>query len=236
MLRTIAPGIWEMTTNLSIGAGARLPCRATLVRLEDGSLAIHSPLAVDDEDARSIAELGEVRWLVAPNRLHWMFVEAARTRWPGARVLGAPGLERKLGGRVRFEHLAADGTLPGTPEVRVLRIQGAPGMDEHVLFHEPSRSLLVADLMFNVQDAPFLTRAVLRMMGTWRATAQSRVWRFAVKDRAAAAESASRLLSFDFQRLIVAHGEVVEDARPATERALAWMRGGRPLALAPARG
>lgn len=49
--------------------------------------------------------------------------------------------------------------------------------------------------------------------------AQSRFWRWFIEDRTAAAASATRLLAWDFQRLVVAHGEVVTDDAPAKLRA-----------------
>ena len=74
-----------------------LPSRATIVRLRDGSLVLHSPLAIDDATAMRIDALGEVRFLLAPNCMHWMFLKAAKKRYPNARVFGAPvGAHDKL--------------------------------------------------------------------------------------------------------------------------------------------
>jgi hypothetical protein len=183
---------------------------------------LHSPVPVDDEDARAIALLGEVTTIVAPSVYHWLFVEAAKKRWPGARVLAAPGLEKKLGG-VKLELLPASGQID--PDVVVERISGAPKLDEHVFHHVPSRSLVVTDLLFNVNEGSNLIGSlVLRAMGAWRKPAQSRMWRFVVEDRQKAAESAARLLAWDFDRTIMAHGDILEGDAPArTRAALAWM-------------
>ncbi|WP_157906438.1 MULTISPECIES: hypothetical protein [Sorangium] len=40
------------------------------------------------------AQSGEERALVAPSRLHHLFLKAASERWPRASVLGAPGCWR----------------------------------------------------------------------------------------------------------------------------------------------
>jgi hypothetical protein len=102
-------------------------------------------------------------------------------------------------------------------------------MSEHVFFHDRSGSLIVTDLMFNVQRCQSsLMSVLLRLAGAYRKTAQSRVWRLLVKDRAAAAKSVSKVLSWDFQRVVVAHGDVVsEDARGRAVRALSWMTNAR---------
>lgn len=234
-LRAIGKDIWGQDTELALPGGGRMPSRATIVRLASGALVVHSPLAIDDELARELDALGEVRWLIAPSCIHWMFVKAATVRYPRARVLAADGLGKKLVGRhaVPFERLPAHGRIEALgDELRVQRVEGAPRLNEHVFFHVGSGSLLVADLMFNVSwSSSFMTRLVLRLAGAYAKPAQSRAWRFFVKDRGLAAESAAGILAWDFDRIVVAHGDVIEErAREHATRALSWMTGAsRPL-------
>lgn len=233
MLQRIAEDIWSQETNLRIAAGVRMPCRATIMRLSDGGLVVCSPLAIDEDTAKEIDALGEVRFLVSPSLGHWMFLMAAAARYPKARVLGPPGLEKKVGD-LAFERLPEHGRIDGMrDEIRIERIEGAPAMQEHVFLHERSRSLVVTDLMFNVHRCDsFVMRLALRCMGAWKKTAQSRAWRFLVKDRAAAARSASSILSWDFERIVVAHGDVVDcDPHERSRQALAWMTSAAPPLL-----
>jgi len=232
MLKPIATDIWSHESDVRLPLGLSMPARATIMRLGDGGLVVHSPLPLDDATAKELDAIGEVRFLVAPNSLHWMFLERAKQRWTNARVLAAPVLAKKLGS-LPFEHLPASGRVAGMEGIRIERIQGAPGIQEHVLLHELSRSLVVGDLLFNVHECrSFWMRLVLRAGGTWKRTAQSLVWRRLVKDRAAAARSAADLLSWDFARVVVAHGDVLEDdARERTRQALTWMTSGAPKLL-----
>jgi hypothetical protein len=232
-LREIAHGLWSQDADFSLPGGVPMPARATFLRVDGGGLLLHSPLGIDEETARHIDALGEVRFLIAPNCMHWFFVKAAKERYPRAQVLAAPGLEKKLRG-VPFEPLPESGPIPGAGGVRVQRIQGAPVMAEHAFFHESSRSLVVTDLIFNIHATPsFVMRVYLRLGGAYRRTAQSRVWRFLVRDRTAAARSARILLDWDFERLVVAHGDVVADhARERAAEALRWMTAGQPRLLA----
>jgi len=232
MLKQIAADIWAHEKDVELPVGLNMPGRATIMRLGDGGLLIYSPLSVDDATAQQIDALGDVRFLVAPNSLHWMFLKAAKERWAGARVLASPVLASKLGS-FQFEHLPETGRIAGMDGIRIERIQGAPRIQEHVLLHEPSRSLVVGDLVFNVQECrSFWMRLVLRLGGTWKKVGQSIEWRRLIKDRAAAARSASDILGWDFERVVVAHGDVVEDhARERTRRALAWMTSGAPKLL-----
>lgn len=230
-LTPIAEGAWAHERDIRMPVG-RLPCRSTILRLTDDRLAVVAPLGMDDATVRAIEALGEVGFLVAPNGYHWLFLKRAAARFPKARVLGAPGLAKKLGD-LPFEPLPVSGAVEGMPGLRLQRVQGAPAMEEHVLLHEPSGSLVVTDLVFNVRTCPsFGIRCVLWLNGTWGKTAQSRLWRFLVKDRPAAAQSALDILAWDFERVVVAHGDVVEeDAHARTRAALTWMTAGAPKLL-----
>jgi hypothetical protein len=53
-----------------------------------------------------------------------------------------------------------------------------------------------------------------------------RIVRAFVRDRAAARRSLERILAWDFDRVIVSHGDVLETGgRAALERGFAWLRG-----------
>lgn len=233
MLERIADDVWGQETDLVMPGGMKLPSRATIVRLADGRLLVHSPLAIDAEVAREIDALGDVRFLVAPNCVHWMFLKAAKARYPKARVLAAPGLAKKLGSGFDFEPLPERGEIAGVKGLQLERIAGVPAMQEHVFLHEVSRTLVVSDLVFNVHACRgFGMSLFLRCVGAWKKTAQSRFWRFLVKDRPAAAASASSILAWDFERVAVAHGSIIEDdARQRMRNALAWMTSAAPPLL-----
>ena len=47
MFEEITPGLWHATHDHTLG-GVQFRTRATLVRLEDGGLWMHSPIPLDD--------------------------------------------------------------------------------------------------------------------------------------------------------------------------------------------
>ncbi|WP_437729067.1 DUF4336 domain-containing protein [Sorangium sp. So ce861] len=235
MLRTIAEDVWAYEKDFRMPVGD-LPARATVVRRADGGIVLHSPLAFDDATAREIDALGEVRAIVAPSRLHHVYVKAATERWPRASVLGAPGLEKKLSG-VPFAPLPRSGVAPELGDDLTVRlVEGVPYISEHVFLHARSRTLIVTDLLFNVHEVRnFGMKAFLWLGGAWKKTAQDHVWRVLVRDRAAAARSVADVLAWEFERVVVAHGDVIEgDAKDRARRALAWMGRGA-ASLPPAR-
>jgi hypothetical protein len=209
--------------------GFRFPARMSVLPLASGKLALVSPIPIDDVLAREIAALGEVGFLIAPNLLHHLYLAAASARYPNARVLAPPGL------RAKRPDLRIDGTLDAalpdelTGSVDVLHIAGAPAFDEYVFFHRPSRTLVVTDLVFNLQPDGLLAHLVLFVVGCHGKLAQSRVWRFGVKDRVAACESAQAVLGLPFDTLVMAHGEIVRADAPARlGQALRWLAPAEP--------
>ena len=71
------------------------PTRMAIARLANRQLWLWSPIALPPELAEELEKLGEVRYLVAPNKLHHLFLTEWAERYPGARLYAAPGLAKK---------------------------------------------------------------------------------------------------------------------------------------------
>ena len=98
-------------------------------------------------------------------------------------------------------------------------------LNEVVLFHRPSRTLVVTDLCFNVhRSASSTARLFFRANGMWQRFGPSRLIRLlAPSDRVAMRSSIECILQWDFDRILPGHGDVVEHGGPAALRA-AWLR------------
>jgi hypothetical protein len=222
LLTPVATDIWTHETTLALPLGLRLPLRMTVIRLPSGQVLIHNPVALDDELVADIASVGPVAELAAPNLAHHLFLGPAAKRFPTAAARGPRGLAAKkpdvsFAGELGDEPPAAyEGAL------ETIALAGAPGLGEVVFFHRPSRTLLVTDLVFNVQrPANVATACLLTLTGTRGRLAKSRVWRFLTKDRAALSASIARVLAWDFTRVLMAHGDpLVDDAHAAMARVL----------------
>lgn len=224
-LVAVAEGIHTLESTLRIHAGFYLPVRSTVLRLDDESLLMISPLRMDDALAARVDALGRVSHIVAPSKLHHLFVGEAAARWPSARVHLPRGLPAKLAkqGRTVPPHSVLPASLPSG--VQGILLDGVPDMDETLFFHAASRTLVVTDLVFHVL-APegLLTGSILRMVGAHRVLAQSRALRFMTRDREAARASLEQVLALDFTRLVMAHGVVLDvDAKARLRAALHYM-------------
>jgi glyoxylase-like metal-dependent hydrolase (beta-lactamase superfamily II) len=209
--------------------GARLPLYSALVRLRDGSLLLYAPASLDEATWQRIAALGEVAHVIAPNLFHHLYLAAALERCPRAVPYGPAGLAAK---RPDLPALRAldDAASAWSSDLDAIALRGAPALDETVLFHRASGALLCGDLMFNVTaPANLMTRLILSAMGTGGGRlAQSRVWHFLARDRAALRASLDRVLALPVQRVLPCHGSAAEVDPPMLAPVLARAYGGIP--------
>lgn len=222
-MEAITEGVWGVRTRIRLLPGAYLPLRMTVLRDGDG-LLLHSPVAIDDALAAELAALAKVRTLLGPNRMHHLYLAAAKARFPDAKLLGAPGLADKRPD-LSFDGTAPNGALSDAIEAHC--IAGAEKLSEVALLHRPSRTLVLTDAVFNVHGARGLSAAVLRLVSGLRdgECGQSRLIRVLTSDRDATARSIEALLAWDFERIVMSHGEVIDqDAKARLEAALWWWR------------
>jgi len=204
---------------LKVG-GLALGTRTTVIRRPDG-VALVSPGSLGDDDAAAIAALGPVRALVAPNLLHHLYLAAAAARFPDARIY-APAALAKKEPALRIEGppaAVADAAL------RAVDVGGMPKLQETLFVHAPSRTLIATDLVFNVRaPAPFFTRTFMRFNGGFDRFGPTRICRSMCKDRAAVRAGVEQLLAEDFDRVVVAHGQVLpSDGRQALRAGFDWL-------------
>jgi glyoxylase-like metal-dependent hydrolase (beta-lactamase superfamily II) len=225
-LTAVGPDLWTHVHRHRLPGGGSLQGRMNVVRLGGAGTLVHSPTPVDDALAAEIAALGPVAYVVAPNRFHHLNVIPFLARFPGAKVYGAPGLARKRPDLPLAGTLDDGAAAPWAGLLDQITLAGAPKLGEVVFFHRASRSLLVTDLLFNV-TAPdgWMPALFLRLMGTYKRLGSTRLVRWQIKDRRASKASVARMLAWDFDRVLPAHGEVLEgpDARERARAALAWV-------------
>src|SRR5713101_8344143 len=94
MLLSIADGLWVAEQPLRY-LGVALTTRMTIIRLADGDLIVHSPIRLTEGLRSAAASVGRVRFIVAPNRFHHLFVADWQKAYPGAQTFCAPGLDTK---------------------------------------------------------------------------------------------------------------------------------------------
>ena len=224
-LCALAEDLWVATRPFGVLPGLDIGTRMTVMRLPDGGLVLHSPVAADVATRAAVEAIGPVRAIACPNQVHHLFASGWKQAFPEARLLAAPGLPAKR------RDLAFDGLLGDDPDpawgdaLATVHVRGMPLLEEVLFLHRASRTLLVTDLAFHVTPAtrPGLRRWawISRVRGAFGPNA---IARFCVRDRHAVRRSLDRVLDWDFDRVVVTHGEVLErGGRAALRRAWEWL-------------
>jgi hypothetical protein len=203
----------------------RVDATMTVIRLSDDSLLLHSPVAMTPARRAAVEALGRVDHLYAPNLYHHRWIGEWAAAFPSARLHAPAGLARKR------RDLRIDRVHGATPEpafsgvIDELPIDGCR-LQESVIVYRPERTLVLADLVFNVgRPEHGWTRLYSRWTGFYDRVALSSVLRWlAFSDRVAARRSIDALLALPFDRVIVGHGQpVTAEARAALAAAYEWL-------------
>jgi hypothetical protein len=197
----------------------------TVIRLSGERLLLHSPVALDPELRRQLDALGRVRFAVAPNRLHHLYAGGVAQAYPGTRLWVAPGLERKRPDLMFEGVLTDEAPEEWRGEVEQTFFRGRPYENEVVFFHRASRTLVLCDLAFNFgPGAAAPTRLLMKLIRSYGRLGPSTLDPLLIRDRRAARESLERILAWDFDRVIVSHGDVLESGgHEILRRGYSWL-------------
>jgi len=141
--RSVAPDLWVVEQQFKLQyVRVEIGTRMTCIRLRNGQLLLHSPINLGPVLRRSLDALGEIGIVIAPNKLHHLFLAPYIASYPKARVYAAPSLSKKR------PDLRVDGELGDEPEegwrgqIEQHLFCGAPALSEVVFFHPATQTLI----------------------------------------------------------------------------------------------
>lgn len=231
--KPVAPDVWIVDgPEIAFGwLGLKLPfpTRMTIVRLPDGRLWLHSPTQPSDALVERIVALGPIRFLIAPNGLHYWWLPDWKARFPEADVYCAPGLERSVK-RALPPHQALGDAPPDAWADAIDHVLIAGSIFSEVAFlHRPSRTLILTDLVENFEPRRARSRwlrLLLRVSGAADPDGKAPFdmqlsFLFGRKEVRAAVQ---RMMAWQPERVILAHGRWYEgNAAAELRRAFRWV-------------
>ena len=232
-LQAVDEGLWIVEGGLVSFYGFPYPTRSVIVRLGGGDLWVWSPVALSPELEAGVRALGVVRHLVSPNKLHHLFLKPWQERFPDARLWGPASVHKKRRD-LTFKSALEDVPPPEWgPDLDLTWVTGSPGLDEIVFFPRPSRTVVIGDLSENFSEAFLKThwtapaRVMARAWGITEGRGYAPLeWRVSWFRRASARRALAKMLAWNPERVIMAHGEWQrEGGRSYLERAFSWLTG-----------
>ena len=228
MLNPFGKNIWLADgPRIKAAAGFCYPTRMAVLKLPSGQLFVWSPVGLTDALKVSLAEIGTVRHVVAPNSLHDSFLGEWHAAYPHAAFHAAPGLARKRPD-IPFETELSDLVHQGWKgSVDQVVFSGNAITTEVVLFHHDSGTVIFTDLLQQLPRDWFSgwRRVVARLdLMTEPKPTVPRKFRLAFRDRGPARAALAKIRNWPVKHVVMAHGPPVsEDAQRFLRDAFCWL-------------
>lgn len=223
MLEPLADDVWVAARPLRF-FGVEIGTRMTVVRLPGGGLFVHSPVALDEPTRAAVDALGPVAAIVAPSLYHHLYVGEWARAYPEASLSGCPGLAKKRADVPWSRVLGDQPADEWRGSLEQVFFGALPMQNEVVFFHPKTRTIISSDLVFDLASHPSgLTRAAALLIGH-RSPGPTVLERAMIADRAAARDQIGRIVAWDAERIVLAHGNVVaSDGSAVVRRGYGWL-------------
>lgn len=256
VMRKITPDLLTCSVPFLRFGMIKVGGRGTVVKLASGNLAVFSPVALTETVKRELSGMGngQIKYITALDQEHHIFLESWHKAFPDAKVLAPETLPAYRDKQNYFKipqdswllfhkSEAAKGAHSVSEEFDrefdMLYVPAHPNQ-ELVFNHKPSRTLIEADLMFNLPateqmsksgvsaETGFLTRLFVALNSTkGDATWMKRFIWYGLSngagDKKGFNESMSKIAGWDFDRLVPCHGDVIESGgKGIFEKVMQW--------------
>ena len=234
MLKKIDANLWVDEQPLKFWQ-LEVGTRMTIIRLETGELIVISPIQVDEKTIEQIDKIGKVAYIIVPNLFHHLFVAEFQAIYPEAKLWIVPGLEGKRP-ELKSDRIMNKNDRSIWDEIEYLFFEGFQGIidfsgplifNEFVFLHKESRTLILTDTAFNFdENFPLKTRLISQAFGSYKRLRPSILEKIATTEKNKVKYSVEKILNWDFERVIMAHGTIIEkDGKQKFKAGYEWFLG-----------
>lgn len=205
------------------------PTRMTIIRLSGGRLVVHSPTLLTADLKTSVDALGKVAFLLSPNRIHYVYLNSWKEAYPEAQVWAAPDVRENVPDVAIDNVFGEDGAPDWGDEMRYVLVPGSY-MTELEIFHNPSRTLVLTDLIENFEEdreGGTLMKIAMKCGGVVDpngSTPRDLRQTFSYKHKRTTKQAVEKMIAWGPERVIIAHGRWYEkDGTRELKRAFGWL-------------
>jgi len=221
VIREVTRNVWTFSRPFSRFGLIQLGGRSTAIRMKDGGVWLLASTPLDEGTKSTLDNIGPVRFIISPDAVHHLFLTQYKKAYPSAKVIGP---EAALA-RLEDKSLKFDGVWGRDPvdtkygfedDIKACYFDGFKNKDI-AFFHPDSKTLIEADLLMNLPG----TEQYSKQPSKWRFPFQSSlnpwsslhphvVWALGI-NKEAMKRDAKTVASWDFERIIPCHGDVIEE-------------------------
>jgi len=222
-LVAVDDGLLTVVGEIAMPLG-RFPRRMTVIALAGGRIAIYSAIALDEPEMARIEALGRPSILIVPSDKHRMDAAIWKQRYPELRVVAPPGARAGVAEAVPVDATTSDILDDGA--VRWTVVPGTGGHEGALTVRRPGGVTLVCnDVIGNVAHPDGIGAKIMGRLAGFGVSGPEvpRVVKHMVvdDDKALAAQFRAWAEEPDLVRIIVSHGDVIEENPRQVLRALA---------------
>ncbi|MFP3384733.1 DUF4336 domain-containing protein [Tritonibacter sp. SIMBA_163] len=198
------------------------PTRMTVIRLANGDLFLHSPIAYTEALAEELKRLGTIRHLVSPNWIHYAYIADWQRNCADTIAWASPGVRERAQSHkveITFDRDLEDG--PATDwsgEIDQLIVRGSKVHTEVVFFHQKSHTLVLTDLIENMhgKDLPLWIRPFAWVAGILAPNGKMPldIWMSFSGNRDKLRDALTRMLDWQPNIVVLAHGDILRENAP----------------------
>jgi len=207
---TIGENIWVADYPFKL-IGVNFGNKMTIIKYDDDKLMLHSPIPISPTLIKQLDALGQVKLLMAPNLMHNLFINEWKHHYRDAMLI-APKHIKKVDFDISLEEITrtekSEFNIPS--DLRLQFIAGTKGLHEYAVIHIPSATLILTDLAFNIHNVKGIwSNIFFKLYGAHGKFGPTHLMKFIIKDKVAFSQSIKTILNYDFDKVIVSHGELI---------------------------
>jgi hypothetical protein len=218
--------VWTLSRPFRVTGVGDIGVRMTVMRLASNEILLISPVLLSDADVQEINQLGTVKYLIAPNSLHHLYIKEGQACFPKAKLAGPPGLaERRKD--IAFNLVVSENNWLWKHEIEICVVKAsAPLYEEVLFFHKKDKVLVTTDLVFNLRNQKgFIQKILARLNNTFDRFGMSWLGKRMFSDRHSLRVALKQISHWNPSVIIMAHGSVLRDrVMPQFLEAFAWLK------------
>ena len=223
----LGPDIWIADGPAISFYGLPFPTRMTVVRLSNGDLFLHSPIAHSEDLENELRRLGNIRHLVSPNWIHYAYIPEWTRRIAGSISWASPGVRERAeskGVSIEFDrNLEDEAPVDWFEELSQMIVHGSSAHTEVVFMHHSSKTLILTDLIENMdrKQFPIWIRPLLALGGVVAPNGKLPLdmWFTFRRGRETLSKALGQMLAWNPEIVVLAHGDILRENVPQRLRA-----------------
>lgn len=228
-LQKLSEKLWIYDGEVVSFYGLPYSTRMTVIKLNNDLLWIHSPAKLNHDLLSEIGKLGRIGYLIAPNKLHHLYLSEWLDEFPAAECHAAPGLIDKRKDITFTKKLTDQADPAWQEEIGQTLFDGSFWMEEVVFFHRSSKTLILTDLIENFSPHVFNGWQLLLAKATGIVSPNGKTpidWRLSFFfGKSKAGKALETILNWQPENIIISHGECIfGNGEGFLEQSFSWLK------------